>query len=131
MASAIAPNVSGSLAVTLNSSPDIRRLGAFWDTATEQDRARFAQSHRTVLLKALGMPLEAAEPSQPGTADSTPPPISMFPIAAALEIISMLGNRPKKWKVDVARQMLLLLEREPAPTEEPAPTQPAEEPAAV
>jgi len=55
----------------------------------------------------------------------------MFPIAAALEIIRMLGNRPKKWKVDVARQMLLLLEREPAPTEEPAPTQPAEEPAAV
>jgi ParB-like chromosome segregation protein Spo0J len=97
-------------------------LGAFWDTATEQDRARFAQSHRTVLLKALDLPLEATEPSPPATAAQMPPPISMFPITAALEIIRMLGDRPKKWKVDVARQMLLLLERESAPTS----TQPAE-----
>jgi hypothetical protein len=45
----------------------------------------------------------------------------MFPVAAALTVIEMLGNRPKAWKAEVARQMLILLNE---PTDQPEPPAP-------
>jgi len=47
----------------------------------------------------------------------------MFPVAAALQVIEMLGDRPKAWKATVARQILVLL-NEPADDPNPHPPGP-------
>ncbi len=67
---------------------------------------------------------DAAQRDPEAPVAAAPLTISMFPAAAAIQIIELLGDRPASWKAAVARQMLVML-GEPAPApdkpEPPAP----------